>query len=948
MRIYVLGVLLSLVACNTSEGFYSSEGTKDSATAIDQRIDTSSVVADMGVSVDQLIPDTSCTPVITECGSRCGLVRDPCTGKEFQCGDCTSGKVCEIETHQCVIPRLTCSELNAECGRIKNSCGERLDCGKCPMGQECDPDTNQCVSCQNVSCADLGYECGQAWLGCGPITNKTDCGTCSSGVCNEAFHICEPNCVPGTAIDICAKAKAAKGVECGYISDGCGGLVDCGGCPAGEQCGVYGIANRCDPIETRDECTALGYECGTISSICGGTVKCGDCPNGLVCNSNHKCGPACQPKTCSDVLVNGKECGTFSDGCNGTITCGCSTSGAVCTSQNTCCVNTEVCGPLDCNKTVTDQCTGQTKTCGCQDGMFCNTATSTCESGKSCSDYKAGGTYKNCNDYQFYDRGDGAKFSCRCQYPATCINDSPTQEGECCTNMSQCTPGKCDYSVTDDCTGAKTQCGCIGSQFCNNGFCENLYTCSKYNANGYKGSPCSNGKSTSFPAGDGTYLACPCVDGSSCINNGHLVSGNEVGICVEMNQCSDYGATGYANATCSNGPSPSFPKGDGTNLSCPCQYGYECMDNGHVVTGSQLGVCVKMNTCTDYKATGYANAPCSNGPSPTFPKGDGSDLSCPCQYGYTCMNNGQEVYGSEVGVCTKDKTCFDYGATGYANATCSNGPSPIFPRGDGTDLTCPCYGGYVCADNGTVVSGTEDGTCQAKKTCADYNANGNSGNICSNSYSSAFPDGFGTNLKCGCSSGLYCVNGSSVVSGDTTGTCTAGKTCADYGANGNVGDTCNDYSFFDNGMGSTFACRCNTSGGKTNNSCQGDSYNSAGKCECIKRSCTCDISGQSDGCGGTLSCPCAGGSVCNASTKQCCPQYSCSSLPPGIPVNACGSIPDSCSGKTISCGCVNANEKCVTLSGKTYGTCECVPKTCQGLGVGTWPDGCGGTITCSG
>jgi hypothetical protein len=48
---------------------------------------------------------------------------------------------------------------------------------------------------------------------------------------------CVPACTPITC--------ASVGANCGSIADGCGGLVDCGNCPAGQECGYNNVANVC-------------------------------------------------------------------------------------------------------------------------------------------------------------------------------------------------------------------------------------------------------------------------------------------------------------------------------------------------------------------------------------------------------------------------------------------------------------------------------------------------------------------------------------------------------------------------------------------------------------------------------------------------------------------------------------------------------------------------------
>lgn len=60
-------------------------------------------------------------------------------------------------------------------------------------------------------------------------------------------------------------------------------------------------------------CSAAGANCGTISDGCGGTLDCGSCSG--VCDN----GVCCTPETCISL---GKSCGSYSDGCGGTLNCG--------------------------------------------------------------------------------------------------------------------------------------------------------------------------------------------------------------------------------------------------------------------------------------------------------------------------------------------------------------------------------------------------------------------------------------------------------------------------------------------------------------------------------------------------------------------------------------------------------------------------------------------------
>ena len=118
----------------------------------------------------------------------------------------------------------------------------------------------------------------------------------------------------------------AASSQCGTISDGCGGMLDCGTCPAGQDCGAGGVANQCACAPTT--CAALGDNCGSASDGCGGMLDCGTCPAGQDCGAGgvaNQC--ACAPTTCAAL---GASCGSASDGCGGTLDCGSCPSGSQC------------------------------------------------------------------------------------------------------------------------------------------------------------------------------------------------------------------------------------------------------------------------------------------------------------------------------------------------------------------------------------------------------------------------------------------------------------------------------------------------------------------------------------------------------------------------------------------------------------------------------------------
>src|SRR5690606_5548532 len=114
--------------------------------------------------------------------------------------------------------------------------------------------------------------------GCG---GTLDCEGCPSGqVCDD--NLCRVECVKTTC--------EAEGIACSTIADGCGGAIEC-------DC------NACVPDDAGDVC--VGGACGFQSDGCAGAVDCGDCPTS--CIPETECPPG--------------VCGTIGDGCNGTIAC---------------------------------------------------------------------------------------------------------------------------------------------------------------------------------------------------------------------------------------------------------------------------------------------------------------------------------------------------------------------------------------------------------------------------------------------------------------------------------------------------------------------------------------------------------------------------------------------------------------------------------------------------
>ena len=285
---------------------------------------------------------TPCDPDASaeiDCTGQCGPVTNACTGAVKMCGGCmpatladggTEARVCDLTTNTCVKPKVTCAELGAQCGTVRDSCGDFLDCPDtspkgCAAGQQCNTDTNTCEACETVTCADLGYECGFAWLGCGPNTesNYTDCGSCPPSadvgvqVCNAVFNNCEPNCTAPSAAVVCAAAQAASGVNCGFISNGCGGIVDCDNVPASAVPTARAAGSAASPTTAilkrrRTSASRSGERAGTSRAAARAERSLRRLRHRPGVQLERRLRPPCAAMTCADYAQY--ACGTFSDG----------------------------------------------------------------------------------------------------------------------------------------------------------------------------------------------------------------------------------------------------------------------------------------------------------------------------------------------------------------------------------------------------------------------------------------------------------------------------------------------------------------------------------------------------------------------------------------------------------------------------------------------------------
>ena len=913
-----------------------------------------------------LLPDGGCPPFA--CQGRCGPIRDFCRGEVVQCGGCGTELVCNLANNTCGQPQISCGDLGAVCGTIRNSCGWSQNCGACPTGQECDRNTNKCVACSPVTPADLGYQCGMVYLGCGPASTRVDAGTCPNGLtCNNLNHVCEPPCSAETDQILCASASA----ECGTISNGCGGKVDsCGACnaDAGFSCGNRGIANRCDLPEVPNECVAANRNCGKLASACRSPpeVDCGTCTSPEVCNPNGRCGPPCAPSTCVSPEFVGK-CGTSIDaGCEVTVDCGCG-NGLLCSASQPTVVG------------------------ACAPPAACAAFGASGDAGNPCSN----------DPSPVFPSGGGTNLACSCTGSGVCVDSAKNVVGQgdagtCCANAAVCAPNSCGTSVVDTCTGKAIPCTCgTAGTFClaDAGVCVPTRTCASYGANGDAGNPCSNGPSPSFPRNATENLACLCGVGGRCnVPDGGiaLATPGEVGACCFNTQTCAANECGTTKTnTCTGGL-----------VTCSCAG----VPNSHCDTGTHT--CKSNLTCLDYGANGATGSVCSNGGA--FSNGDipPALLTCPCTGANVCSSGSTVVSGSTTGncclntatcgnrchvsstntctgvvtacecnpltaycsapagvegVCISYNTCSTYGASGNQNNICSTSANPAFnqmPDGGGSNLTCDCTGGRACSVDAGVPNPHRADAGELGRCCTNTASCGSGASrICNTSVLNTCTS---ATITCaGCDTNYYCSS--------TTGpgVCIAYNTCSTYNANGAQGNVCSTsanaaFSQLPDGGGSLLTCNCtnpllcSVDAGVTNphlattgelgKCCTNAASCPTNTCVTLKNTCT----GANIPCGCSTNYHCSGG---GAPGSTCVADLSCSSYGAnGAPTNPCSTVPTSAfhdgpSGTNLTCPCSTgsgyANNVCVGSSSTVAGTCSCTPSTPANCSDDGKPNGCG-------
>ena len=822
----------------------------------------------------------------------CGTVCDgPCAGDHEICVDFT----CECEFTECA--GACCAEAEA-CQDGQCTCVATCDGKFCGDSDGCSGLCDGPCAVPDLVCVDYQCQC-ESGLACG-------------GGCCEAGQICVDNecCDPVTCDDF-------PEVECGVVSDVCGGPLFCGSCGINEWCTEENVCEclyvecegaccgEVDPCIDGECCQTLqcadqGWECDIHPDGCGGWTDCGGCPANAGCNDLAQC--ECNWVTCGDVCcaeeypacVEGKCSGCIPD-CDGTCSDddGC---GGFC--DGTCTWPNDVCMEGDC--ICTPDCVGA----ACGDGDGCGEI---CPEG-ACPDPE---TQSCVSD--------------------TCVCNWITCGDVCCGEMEFCEEGVCQPVCVPDCDpegecGADDGCG----EMCD-GLCPiplqvclwdgNIFECHcPFDECG--GACCGEDETCHESSGQCIPCAASC-DGKACGDDsgcGYLCNGpcpgpNEIcsgGLCsCEFKEC--------VNTCCADAE---FCCG----TAC-CTEGYDCEDGVCTVpcsTDCTDKNCGELNECGD-SCDGPCPGPnelCQNFVCVCIPDcvgvlcggSDGcdglcqgdclgvnevcEDAECVCQFvdcegvccdeGISCQD-GECCIPSCVGAACGD----DNGCGGVCDGTCPDLQTCVNFACQCAFLDCageccqdgqscfnaecctPSCAGAACGDNDGC-GGACDGTCPVNMVCQD--------NQCACQFDTC-------DLGC-CAENEACVAGVCECAPDCEG-----AVCGDEDG---CGDICDGFCPWPNDVCIDGYCVC-TPG-------------------CVDADC-----GDDDGCGELCDGPCA-------SPDDVCVEGECI-CPLDCDGAACGDD-DGCGGLCIGF-CPWTNDVCVE------GSCVCTPDDCIGADCGV-EDGCGG------
>ena len=282
------------------------------------------------------MPTSACAPITCAAlGKNCGTLADGCGGT-LNCGICANPQTCggggKVNVCGPCTP-TTCAAQGKSCGAIGDGCGGWIACGTCAAPQSCGGTGTPGVCGTPAPVPKTVTENPNPVVGGNPSTGTVTLSgpapqggallrlssgfpslasvppnvTVPAGQTSANFSITttgpaqnsgafisaciDPTCASDflfvTAPTTCTPTTCgAQGKNCGFISDACGGTLNCGTCIAPQTCGGGGVPNVCGGACTPTTCGAQGKNCGTISNGCGGTLNCGTCIAPQVCGGD--------------------------------------------------------------------------------------------------------------------------------------------------------------------------------------------------------------------------------------------------------------------------------------------------------------------------------------------------------------------------------------------------------------------------------------------------------------------------------------------------------------------------------------------------------------------------------------------------------------------------------------------------------------------------------------
>ena len=201
-------------------------------------------------------------------------------------------------------PNAKATTCAGKCGSVTNNCGQAVDCGSCACQPACDDcftcdeSTRTCKvdpGQEGKACGSTGQVCQQGGTCACDATSCPDCQTCGTdGICAGCAGCCDA----GTCVETCPSCTTCSGgqcVSCPGCCDGSGACQDgttnavCGA--AGATCAVCSGQNACVSGQCVCQPTtcAAGNSCGQIADGCGGILQCGGCSNPTPICTNHVC-----------------------------------------------------------------------------------------------------------------------------------------------------------------------------------------------------------------------------------------------------------------------------------------------------------------------------------------------------------------------------------------------------------------------------------------------------------------------------------------------------------------------------------------------------------------------------------------------------------------------------------------------------------------------------------